>query len=182
MDNQKSSFIFFILLFCTWVLLVNIVQANEIDKQESSEPVQELRNAQLVRNSSIYQQATNQSPIVSNLLAEQIITVHQRKRAWYFIATDDKITGWLNMLDVRFNGVGKRTAELGVVSAFTSLSKNTQPTQSTGIRGFDEAELKKAKANFEQLAIVKTYSSTKKSVTEFAKQGLLSVNKAVKVK
>ena len=86
------------------------------------------------------------------------------------------------MLNVRFNGVAKRTGELGVASAFNSMSKNTLPTQSTGIRGFDEADLKKAKADFKQLAIVDAFQVSAAQASEFARQGQLNVNTNIEVK
>jgi len=181
MDKLKHLFIFFILLFCTYALLANKTKADEIDKKKSFTAAHKMRNGELVRNSLIYQQASNESPIVSSLLAEQRIFVYQRKRAWYFITTDEKLTGWLSMLNVRFNGRAKRTAQLGVASAFNSATKNTKPTQSTGIRGFDEADLNKAKADFVQLAVVNSYVIPPKSLQEFAKQGQLSLNKNIKV-
>lgn len=81
-----------------------------------------------------------------------------------------------------FSGVAKRTGKLGVASTFGSLSKNALPTQSTGIRGGDEADLKKAQANLEQLAIVNTYQIPLPEAQEFAQQGKLKTNKNIEVK
>ncbi len=183
----NKTYLVFITLFLVNSTLLNlsvINKANANNQSELAKPVQpsKTREAQLIKNSKLYQQANNQSEVIETILANKPVVVHQRQQAWYFVATEQKLTGWLSMLNVRFNGVAKRTGELGVASAFGSLSKNTLPTQSTGIRGFDESDLKKAKANFEQLAIANAFQIPLSQVKEFAQQGQLKTNAKVEVK
>jgi len=187
MINFKSTYLTFMALLLVnsmtlSLLIVNKAHAN--NKNESSQPLHssKTRDAQLVKSSKLYKKANNQSEVIETILANEPVIVHHRQRAWYFVATEQKLTGWLSMLNVRFNGVAKRTGELGVASAFGSLTKNTLPTQSTGIRGFDEADLKKAKADFKELALVNAFQITPSQVKEFALQGQLKTNTNIEVK
>ena len=187
MINLKNTYLIHVTLLLITSVSANLLVFNEANANNKSESVQssnsrETRDAQLIKSSKLHQQADNKSEVIDTVLANKAVVVHKRQRAWYFVATEQKVTGWLSMLNVRFNGVAKRTGELGVASAFNSLSKNTLPTQSTGIRGFDEADLKKAKADFNQLAIVNAYQISSSQVEAFARQGQLKTNKEVKVK
>lgn len=162
--------------------IISQTKANNLVKPTHLAKSNKVRTAQLIKNSELFQQADNQSKVVKTVLANESIVVHKRQRAWYFVATEQKLTGWLSMLNIRFNGVAKRTGELGISSAFGSLSKNTLPTQSTGIRGFDEADLKKATADLKQLAIVNSYQIPLVQAEEFARQGQLKANMNIEVK
>ena len=185
MNLNKNSLTFVALLLVSSMIL-SLLVANKADannKSESSQVIQpnKARDAQLIKSSKLYKKSNNQSEVIETILANEAVVVHHRQRAWYFVATEQKLTGWLSMLNVRFNGVAKRTGELGVANAFGSLTK-TLPTQSTGIRGFDEADLKKAKANFKELAIVNAFHVSAAQVKEFALQGQLKTNTKIEVK
>jgi len=186
MMSFKSIYISFILLLA-YSMTLNLFVVNKIHANSIKEPNQGLqsnktREAQLIKSSQLFKKANNQSEIIKIVSANEPVVVHHRQKAWYFVATEQKLTGWLSMLNVRFNGVAKRTGELGFTDAFGSLSKNTLPTQSTGIRGFDEAELQKAKANFEQLALVNAIQISAAQVKEFAIQGQLKTKTKIEVK
>ena len=151
------------------------VENTEPQKSNSS------KKGYLIRNSPLHQQANPQSDIISELAAKQAVKIQQRERAWYRIITEPDLVGWTSMLNVRFNIETKREGELGVKSLLNSMSKSTTPTQSTGIRGFDEEELKNAKPNYQQLEIVDTFAIKKEQVAKFSLQGQLKVNKNIKV-
>jgi len=164
----------------TCLLVANYANAN--DEDEVKQSIQQTRDAQLIKDSKLYQEANYRSEVVETMVAQEPVVVHRRERAWYFVATEQKITGWLSMLNVRFNGLAKRKGELGIRSALGSLGKNTLPTQSTGIRGFDETDLKKAKADLKQLAIVNTFQVSTSQAEAFARQGQLKTNSNIEVK
>ena len=185
MMNIKNTYRLFLLLFIMSFMVINLLIVNQVKAGSISDAEKQsskTRAALLVKKSKLYQQANNQSDVIETISTGKPVVVHRRQRAWYFVATEQKLTGWLSMLNVRFSGVAKRTGELGVASAFNSISNNTLPTQSTGIRGFDEADLKKAKADFKQLAIVDAFQISAAQASEFARQGQLNVNKNIEVK
>lgn len=185
MVNFKNNYSLLLFLFISTLMVINLLVINKVnasDTNKNQQHSQQTRDAQLIKKSKLYQQANNQSNVIETISAGVPVVVHNRERSWYFVATEQKLTGWLSMLNVRFSGVAKRTSKLGVASAFNSLSKNTLPTQSTGIRGFDEADLKRAKADFKQLALVNAFQISPSQVKAFARQGQLKTNKKIEVK
>jgi hypothetical protein len=185
MVNLKSSRLTFWLLLITASSVINLLLVNTLNANNIGDKVKQpkqTRTAQVIKMSNIFQQADNQSKVIETISEQEPVVVHRRQKAWYFVATKQKLTGWLSMLNVRFSGVAKRTGEFGVSSALSSLGKNALPTESTGIRGFDEADLQKAKANFEQLALVNTFQVSLNQAGEFAQQGQLKTNSTIEVK
>ena len=161
-------------------------------------PTQEQpRSGKLVKQSNLFKHADQQSEVISVLKAQGNIKVKSRQRAWYFISskkssenssTDPAINkkgymplyGWVSMLNVRFLVQAKRKGELGLSKAFSSMSKSSLPTVSTGVRGFDEDDLKKSQADLKQIELLHAFSVSKKSAKAFAQAGNLvsqNVNK-----
>lgn len=135
------------------------------------------KKGKIIAHANLYDEPKYQSSVTSELSENDAVAVMKRSRAWYQVTTSNELMGWVKMLNVRFVGVLKREGELGVKNVFDSvITKQASPTASTGIRGFDEVELKKAKANLAQLAILSTYKSSPASVKQFAEQGNLTTN------
>ena len=154
-------------------------------------PIQEQHRAgKLVKQSNLFKNADQQSEVITVLKAQRNIKVKYRQRAWYFISskkpsesssTDPAknkkgympLYGWVSMLNVRFLVQAKREGELGLSKAFSSMSQGSLPTVSTGVRGFDEEDLKKSHANFKQIERLHAFSVSKKSAKAFAQAGNL---------
>jgi len=153
-----------------------------------------VKRGQLVRRSDLLKNAEQHSEVIAVLEAKDSITIKSRLRAWYYISPENlpdnpsnKLTnkklgqktlyGWVNMLNVRFVMQAKREGELGLSAAFSSMTKGTLPTVSTGVRGFDDDDLKKAQTDFKQIECLHAYAVSKKSAKLFAQSGhLLSQN------
>jgi len=132
------------------------------------------RKGKIVNDTSLHEKPEYHSDVLSNLVANESLIVSQRQRAWYLVTTENKLSGWIKMLNVRFVALAKRQGELGVKSLLDSVvSKQVRPTASTGIRGFDEENLKKAKANLQQLKLLKTLKVTPEQAKIFADKGKL---------
>ena len=167
----------FVMLVTAIIYSINMTLAAE----HSSNPPS-LRKASAVTNTQLLKQPKYQSDVIAEINKDQQVKVAQRQRAWYFISLSDNTnqseqlstSGWINMLAVRFLSTPKREGDLGIGALYQSASKDTLPTVSTGVRGFDEQELKKAKADFSQLVLLKQYQATPKAAINFAKQGKLS--------
>jgi DNA polymerase III epsilon subunit-like protein len=169
-----ASFIFSI--FCC----LNNSYANTVESN-APKALTHSKSGFLIKNSSLHQQASFQSKVIGEVAAKQAVKIQQRQRAWYRIVTEPELVGWTSMLNVRFNVVTKREGELGVKSLLESMNKSAMPTQSTGIRGFDEEELKKAKPNYQQLEQIKKFAIEKEQVAQFAQQGQLKTNINIEV-
>ena len=118
--------------------------------------------------------------------AKEKINIQKRKSAWYLVSTETvaqkgQVSGWVSMLNVRFIATAKREGEFGVGALFSSVTNDSLPTVSTGVRGFDENDLKNAKADLKQLLLLNTYVVSTGAAARFAQQGKLQANK-IKVK
>jgi hypothetical protein len=134
----------------------------------------EVRMGTLVNKSQVFNKPKLQSKTIKTLNANETIKVHYRQRAWYNISNNDDIFGWVKMLNVRFSGVIKRESETGIASLLSSATgRSNLPTVSTGVRGFDEEGLKKAKANNEQIDLLNSYAVEEKDLQEFVNKGRL---------
>ena len=153
-----------------------------VEPKLSSQKSIQARSGQVIRNSNLLNRPSFQSDIITRVKADEVIGINSRTRAWYFISTakipnDKQLSGWISMLNIRFIAGAKREGELGVKSLFSNINNDSLPTISTGVRGFDEDELKNAKADLNQLALLKTYAVSRDTAMRFAQQAKLQSNK-----
>jgi len=161
---MKLKFIVILLVMFVQYLLLSQVKA-------------EVRAGVLVHKSRVFDKPNLKSQIVKTLNVNEAIDIHRRQRAWYHISSDDELFGWVKMLDVRFSGVIKRESETGVANLVSSVTGGSNlPTVSTGVRGFDEEDLKKAKANIKQIELLNSYIIKKEQLRDFIYKGRLVVN------
>jgi len=144
------------------------------------------RMGQVIKKVNLLEHPSYQSGSTGSVEAKEKVSIQSRERAWYFISSAslgqvEQPSGWINMLNVRFIATAKREGRLGVESLFSSATNDSLPTVSTGVRGFDENDLKNSKADLKQLLQLNTYRVSTGSATRFARQGKLTINK-VKVK
>lgn len=138
------------------------------------------QRAQTVTDSSLYKQPKHMSAVVSELEKNESVMIFERQRAWYRVATNNELAGWLKMLNVRFIESAKREDDLGVKSLFdTVVKQQVTPTTSTGVRGFDEEGLKKAKADLAQLEQLESYIQTPEQSIAFANAAGLKANTSI---
>jgi len=136
----------------------------------------EVRTGTIVFKSNVFEEPKLPSKLVKTLNAKEIIKVHRRQRAWYNISSNDELLGWVKMLNIRFSGVMRRNSETGVASLLSSARSSNLPTISTGVRGFDEKDLKEAKANIKQIALLNNYVVKAENLQSFIKAGQLFTN------
>ncbi|MCJ8293985.1 MAG: hypothetical protein MJK15_06220 [Colwellia sp.] len=145
-----------------------------------------VRAGQMIKQVNLFKQPSFQSSITGSVAAKEKINIQTRKSAWYFISTatvpqTSQLSGWVNMLNVRFISAAKREGNLGVKSLFSSVNNDSLPTVSTGVRGFDVNDLQKAKADLKQVALLNSYTVSAGAAARFAKQGKLKASQ-IKVK
>lgn len=132
------------------------------------------KKGKVVMPSNLFNAPQHNSQIIGEISKDDDITIYKRQRAWYNILTRQQLNGWVKMLNVKFIGSAKREGEIGVKDVFTSvISKNISPTASTGVRGFDEDDLKNAKADLKQLSLLLSFQTTALSAVDFAQKGHL---------
>lgn len=157
-------------LFCLLYFVVFTVFAYEQNTQQGK----------IVSSGPLHKLPQYKSPVITQVESDNTVHIFQRERAWYQVQTQNDLSGWIKMLNVRFIGVSKREGELGVKDIFDSvITRQTKPTTSTGIRGFDETDLKSAIANLQQLELLQSYTIAPMKVKKFASEGKLKRNKLV---
>jgi len=112
---------------------------------------------------------------ITTLAADSSISVEQRQGSWTKVATSED-TGWVPTLTIRIKSVTSREdfkAAAVEVSDKIEDETNTQVVATMGIRGLDEEELKQAKFNKKQLALLESYHVNKKQLTAFSQAGEL---------
>jgi len=172
----KAILVFSIVLF---TMGVNTGLAFEMKLIEETASTSRL--GQVIKKSALLKQPSYQSESAGSVAAKENINIQKRKSAWYLISTEEmakkgQMSGWINMLNVRFIATAKREGELGAASLFSSVTNDSLPTVSTGVRGFDENDLKNAKADLKQLILLNTYTVSTGAAARFAKQGKLLAN------
>lgn len=129
----------------------------------------------VVKESPVHLSPSYQSPIIDTLTTNNQVVIRNRERAWYQIEADNAGDGWIKMLHVKLLMAPKREGELGVQSLLSNVfAPHSKPTESTGVRGFDETDIKRAKADIEQLKQLAKYVVSEDEVTEFAFDGKLN--------
>lgn len=159
------------------IMLLSVILCGSLNAANEQN---EGKSGKVVNQSDLHKAPKYKSAVIANLAVDDAVSVKQRSRAWYQISTETQTDGWVKMLNIRFVGVLKRQGELGVQDLFDSVvTRQVSTTQSTGIRGFDEEDLKNAKADLTQLAILSSYNVSSENAAAFAHQGKLRVNKSV---
>jgi len=198
---MTASFVFYhskmftkvILLLSTVFLSVGSsrsLASEEYLTDNTPETANKVRLGHVIKKTNLLKQPSYQSDVSGSVTANESININSRKRAWYFISTKtvpqispqaEHLSGWVSMLNVRFIATAKREGELGVESLFSRVTNDSLPTVSTGVRGFDENDLKNSKADLKQLLLLNTYIVSTGAAARFAQQGKLQANK-IKVK
>ncbi len=196
-NSKVFSQMIAILTICSFVMTVSrsfafeqvyteqaLTEPSLTDK--STQAANKARVGQVIKKTHLLKLPNYQSDIAGTVTAKEKINIQRRKSAWYFISTTSneqtqQAFGWVNMLNVRFAARVKREGELGIESLFSSVTNDSLPTVSTGIRGFDESDLKNSKADLKQLLLLNTYAVSTGAAKRFAKQGKLKTNK-IKIK
>ena len=164
---------------CVWLLIMGqLAYMPQGISEEMSQQTQQ-RQGVVVLPTNITELPANQGKTLAVLKVDESIIVLNRERAWYQVSTEKNLLGWLNMLNVRLVNAAKREGEVGFSALLGSATKNTDPTVSTGIRGFDDEDIKQAKADMKQVELLNNYVVSIPTATNFAQAGLLVANNII---
>jgi dGTP triphosphohydrolase len=119
--------------------------------------------------------------VIANLAADAAITVEQRQGSWTKVTTAEN-TGWVPTLTIRIKSVIKQTdieASTDEMKEKLDGENKTEVVATMGIRGLDEEELKQAKFNKKQLALLESYHANEQQISKFSQAGKLIPKKVV---
>ncbi|MCP4471697.1 MAG: hypothetical protein GY815_13615 [Gammaproteobacteria bacterium] len=150
----------------------------------------------MVRQATVYADASSASQAVGNLRAGVRVSVFDRKGGWKEIYSKQKaITGWVRVYQVREGNyttqanTPEQEDSRGFLAGLASFSRkasgfftqdNSATSSSTatiGVRGLSEDEIKSAKADFRELKKMKKFASNRQRMSKFRTRGSLKASK-----
>lgn len=117
--------------------------------------------------------------VIESLAADSAITVEQRQGSWTKVATLEN-TGWVPTLTIRIKSITKQAdlkAAAGEMKEKFNGDDKTEVVATMGIRGIDEENLKQAKFNKKQLALLESYHTNEQQLIAFSQAGNLRPKK-----
>ncbi len=136
-----------------------------------------------VRAADLQAQAQSDAATLASLPENTKVEVLRRLGAWDEVKTATGQTGWVRMLNLRFdvNNTGKGGSTSGTIGALSGLlstgrTSNTA-TVTTGVRGLTEEDLKNANANPAELEKMQRFAADKPAAERFAQRSKLSAVK-----
>lgn len=159
-------------------------------------PAQAGEQGTIVRQATVYADASSASPRVGSLQAGTRVSLFGRKGGWHEIFSDEQgVIGWVRVFQVREGNFGVTAVDessadsRGFLAGLASFSRKasgffrhdggatSSSTATIGVRGLSEVEIKSAQADFDELAKMKSYASNEKRLKTFVAHGGLKASK-----
>jgi hypothetical protein len=145
--------------------------------------VSHAESALTIRATDLQAQAQSDAATLATLPENTKVDVLRRVGAWDEVKTAAGQTGWVRMLNLRFdvNNTSKPNGAAGSLNALSGLlstgrTSNTA-TVTTGVRGLTEEDLKNAKANPAELEKMQRFAADKATAERFAQRTKLAATK-----
>jgi uncharacterized protein YgiM (DUF1202 family) len=114
---------------------------------------------------------------IGSLAKGDKVEILARQGGWYQVKSS-KGQGWTRMLNIRRGEARTRRLDTGELVGLASGRAGTgQVVATTGIRGLNEEELKKAKYNESEIEKVESFATTSDKARKFAAAGKLKAQK-----
>lgn len=114
---------------------------------------------------------------VGKLAAGDRVSIVKREGAWLMISSPKK--GWVKMLSIR-RGTGTPAPGVkpsGIAALASGRAGTGKVVASTGVRGLNEEDLKKAKFDEKELMLAESYAVNKKDAERFAAKARLKARR-----
>ena len=150
----------------------------------------------IVRQSTVYADATAASAIVARVDAGVHVNIFGRKGGWTEIFSEEKgIIGWVRVYQVRQGEVAEAPVSeqqedsRGFLAGLASFSRKASGffrqesgatsagTATIGVRGLSESEIESAQADFGELDKLESYASNANRLRDFTRAGKLKASK-----
>lgn len=113
----------------------------------------------------------------ATLAANTAVDLVKRQGAWVQLKSGAD-TGWAKLFDIKMGTPGATTAKSsatsGIAETLNLATGKRDASVATGVRGLDEAMLKKAQPNEAQVTMLTSYAATPTEAQAFAKAGKLA--------
>jgi uncharacterized protein YgiM (DUF1202 family) len=137
-------------------------------------------SARTVRAAELRADSQSDAATLATIPENTKLDVIQRRGAWSQVKTAGGQTGWVRMLSLRFEAAGADPGKSasGLSTLLNSGRIANAGTDTTGVRGLNEEDLRNAQANPAELQKMLKFTSDKSVAQNFAKRTKLT---AVKV-
>lgn len=125
----------------------------------------------LIRNESLYSSPSTASKMLLSVPQGSVVEMLSRSGGWVQVSYRG-YKGWVRLLSLR-SGTKSNGNALSNVTSLTQ-SRNNNVVAVAGLRGLDEADLKNASFNQEELKRMDSYVVSPEQATRFASQGKLN--------
>ena len=115
---------------------------------------------------------------VATLPEKTTVEILMRQSAWMQIKAADARQGWIRMLSVRLGSPDQKPQTGGNLLSALGFGNRPRPattsTATTGVRGFSEEDLAKAKPNAAEVEKMKSFTVTTAEAVKVAESGKLT--------
>lgn len=145
--------------------------------------------AQTARATELRAQAASDAAVVANLAEGSALQIVQRRGAWSEVRAADGKQGWVRMLHLRMGGstatqpstasnASTGGASLNALAGILAPSRaGSSAVVTTGVRGLDEADLKNARPNPNELRRMQTFAANKPAGEDFGRRSRLNAQR-----
>lgn len=135
-----------------------------------------------VRSTALQAQAQSDSATVATLPENTRVELVSRRGAWSEVKTLSGQSGWVRMLSLRLDGPAQGTASgqgggnpLGALNNLLNAGRTSgNATVTTGVKGLDEEDLRRASPNFSELQKAQRFSAARESAEAFGNRSRLT--------
>ncbi len=119
----------------------------------------------VIRAGDLYAQPFIDSVKIGPLTADQPVTIAERRGGWMAVDAGGR-QGWVRILNVRLEAGTAGSAAARSTAAFQTGS--TARTVATGVKGLDEADIRNASPDRNQLALLDTLAASEAAARQKA--------------
>jgi hypothetical protein len=137
-------------------------------------------SAHTIRATDLHAESQSDAATLAAIPENTALDVLQRRGAWSQVKAGAQ-TGWVRMLDLRFdvkpgasNASGSSNPAGGLNGLLASGRTSNSGTDTTGVRGMTEEDLNKAQANPMEFQKMQAYASDKNTAIAFGKRPKLT--------
>lgn len=113
--------------------------------------------ASVIRDSDLRDKPFLDAAVIGQLKKDNVVDIQMRQGAWMQVKNENKLTGWIKLLNVR-TGKGSEGSTLASLNPFKTGSSGS--TVTTGVKGLSAEQLQNAQPNPEELARLKNFTAS----------------------
>jgi hypothetical protein len=109
------------------------------------------------------------APTVATLKRNTTVSVAGQQGLWFRVELADGKSGFVRVNDVRMAYAGKEASADGMRALFTGKAGKGRVTETAGVRGLDESDLRSASYDRAQMALLESYRATPEAAAALAR-------------